>query len=185
MARTGYDDSLEKINNLVKGYYVDKKIPEEAYNTNLQALETQKAKYKKILDGADERVDEWIAKTEKVFNFAITAKERFEHGDLSIKNSILFNLGVNVVIKDRRVSIDIDKPLKIIQKAKPQMKSILDSLEPQGKPVSMEDVKILLSKNVKWGSLLDIFRTRFPNFNISTEQFQIFFQNFGLIPLSI
>lgn len=156
MARTGYDDSLEKINNLVKGYYVDKKIPEEAYNTNLQALEKQKAKYKKILDGADERIDEWIAKTEKVFNFANTAKERFEHGDLSIKNSILFNLGVNVVIKDRKVSIDIDKPLRIIQKAKPQMKSILDSLEPQGKPISIEDAKILLSKNVIWGSWRDL-----------------------------
>lgn len=154
LSQQGYNETVEKINDLVRAY-IDKKVPEDAYTTNLKELEKQRSKYKKLIDNTDERISEWIEKTEKVFNFAHDAKSEFERGDLSIKNSILFNLGTNIVIKDLKVSIEVGKPLKIIQKSKPEMVSILETLEPHGKPMSKEEAKILLSKNITWGRRWD------------------------------
>ncbi len=183
-AQKGYDEALEQIHNLVKGYSSGK-IPEEAYDSNLAEFNKSKAKYKKILDNTDERIAEWTEQAKKSFKFAHEAKQKFEDGDLTVKNDIFLNLGANIVIKDLHLSVDIDKPLLIIKKAKSKFEKLESTFSPVNTLNGGENIEILSSKKIMMGDLLDIFRTKFPHFNISLEQFKIFFQNFGIQPLVI
>ncbi len=166
MAEKGYDETVEQITELVKGY-VAKKIPEDAYNLALPDLEKQKDKYKKILDATDERIKEWTNKAERAFNFALTAKKRFDEGGLETKNEILRNLGTNVVIRDLQISLDVDAPLIVIQKAKPKFEQALRTLEPLKWSTDKEEMKILMLKNPIWGQLLDQFINRQIEFRIN------------------
>ncbi|MFH1544104.1 MAG: recombinase family protein [Patescibacteria group bacterium] len=150
MAQKGYDEAVEQITELVKGY-VAKRIPEDAYNATLPDLEKQKKKYKKILDTTDKRIKEWTNKAERAFNFALTAKKRFEKGDLETKNEILRNLGTNIVIKDLNISLEIDAPLIVIKKAKPKFEKAMQTLEPLKWSENKEEMKVLMSQNPIWG----------------------------------
>lgn len=51
---------------------------------------------------------------EQAFNFAKTARERFETGDDTVKREILAALGTNWTLKDTKVSVRIEEPLKHI-----------------------------------------------------------------------
>lgn len=150
MAQKGYDEAVEQITALVKGY-VSKKIPEDAYNIALPDLEKQKYKYKKILDATDEKIKEWTNKSERAFNFALTAKKRFDNGGLETKNEILRNLGTNVVIKDLQITLEIDAPLIVIKEAKPKFEKAMRTLEPMEWLTDKEEMKVLMSKNPIWG----------------------------------
>lgn len=155
VAQSGYDEAIEQIHNLVKGY-TSGRIPEEAYDSNLEDLEKQKKKYKKILDNTDEHIAEWAEQAKKSFKFAHEAKQKFEDGDLPVKNDILLNLGVNLVIKDLQLSVDIDKPLQIIMKARPKFEQAMQSLEPSDNVTSKEEMQVLLSKNLIMGGRWDL-----------------------------
>lgn len=76
---------------------------------------------------------------------------------MPIKNDILLNLGANIVIKDLQLSVDIDKPLLIIKKAKSEFEQAIQSLEPSDNVTSQGEVQVLLSKNPIMGQLLDSF----------------------------
>ncbi len=46
-----------------------------------------------------------------IFNFAETAKYRFENGTSEEKRKILSSLGSNLYLKDGKLCVDIEKPL--------------------------------------------------------------------------
>ena len=154
IARKGYDEAVAQINKLVKEYSSEK-VPEEAYQENLKDFMKSKKKCKKIIDNADERIAEWIDKSKKAFDFAHEAQKKFEKGGLATKNEILNNLGVNIIIKDLQVSLEIDKPLLIIKKARPKFDEAMKSLEPLKAHTSKEEMKVLLSKNPIMGGRWD------------------------------
>ncbi|MEI7579019.1 MAG: zinc ribbon domain-containing protein [bacterium] len=154
IAQKGYDETVCQIDDLVKKY-ISKKIPEHAYDTNLKDFTKQKRKYKKILDNTDERIIEWTKQAKKSFKFAYEAKQKFEDGDLPTKNTILLNLGANIVIKDLQLSVKIDKPLIIIKKKEPLFNRAMKSFEPLKSTTSKEEMLVLMSKSPimggQWG----------------------------------
>lgn len=154
IAQKGYDEAVKQITDLVKGY-VAKRIPEDAYDVTLHDLEKQKKKYKKLLDATDESIKDWTNKAEDAFNFALTAKKRFEKGELDTKNEILRNLGTNIVIEDLKVSIQVDAPLLVIKEAIPKFEEAMKTLEPLNWAEDKEEMKVLMSKNLIWGGRWD------------------------------
>jgi site-specific DNA recombinase len=129
IAQEGYNDSVNQINKLVKAY-AGGKVPEDAYLTTIKELQSEKDKFKLMLDTTDERIQEFVSKTEQNISFAKTAQKEFEAGDIQKKNSILNHLGANIVIKDLKVSIDIQEPLLIIKKGEQKFVNIQKELEP-------------------------------------------------------
>lgn len=119
----------------------------------------------------DERIKEWTNKAERAFNFALTAKKRFDEGGLETKNEILRNLGTNVVIRDLQISLDVDAPLIVIQKAKPKFEQALRTLEPLKWSTDKEEMKILMLKNPIWGSWLNLVRNFISSNNPSISNF--------------
>jgi len=55
---------------------------------------------------------------EKDFNFAATARKRFAESDLKTKRPIFTELGSNFLLKDGKVSLELDETLFAIQKGK-------------------------------------------------------------------
>jgi len=151
ISRGKYDEITQKIDELVKGW-LDKKVPEGAYKRNLELLEKDQSKYKSLLDNSHERTKEWIKKAENVFNFANDAKFVFEHGGLTEKNNILMNLGANIVIKDLKINLEIDKPLIILRESKPFLEKAIPRFEPEKSLVNKENMKVYMSQSTEWGS---------------------------------
>lgn len=92
--------------------------------------EKEKMRFWELLNDTDTRSNEWFKKMEKALNFAKDAKERFEKGTLEDKKEILSILGSNLSLKDKKLSIAIQKPLLLIKQVSPQVKEIHNWLEP-------------------------------------------------------
>jgi len=150
-AQEKYDLVVDQINELVKGY-VAKVIPENAYNTNLKELQKEQKKYKRILDNTDESIYEWTDNVRKAVHFSKTAKDRFGKAtDIHTKNDIMLGLGTNFVIKDKRVSLEIERPLIIVKEASDKFDEELQRLEPLKWMEDREEMKTSMAKNPVWG----------------------------------
>ena len=84
--------------------------------------------------------------SEKTFNFACYARYWFTKGDAKLKTQILGTLGKNLLLTDRRIVIDKEKPFFLIEKGMKDIKDLVTSLEPQkeigdiGKTLTLETV---------------------------------------------
>lgn len=145
-ARQRYDESLRKLDELVEGW-LDKKVPEDIYNRKLPEYEKEKKISKKILDGIDQHIDERIQKLDEVLRFAVKAQHEFEHGDDPKKKEIIAYLGSNLVLKDRKLTIEIKKPLRMVAKVSSQVKEAAKRFEPLEKAENTERFKAYLSKS--------------------------------------
>ena len=66
-------------------------------------------------------MERWFDTTERTFNFARNARYWFEHGTQEDKRIILDGLGSNIVLKDKMVQIELEKPLSRIEKGLAEM----------------------------------------------------------------
>ncbi len=88
-----------------------------------------------------EKINQWIETGDQMFTFIEKAREKFATGTPEVKRSILSTLGSNLVIKDKRISIDIEKsilPLRRISKDVNEIKKALEPLNTQEKQAQFE-----------------------------------------------
>lgn len=76
-----------------------------------------------------------------IFNFAETAKYRFENGTSEEKRKILSSLGSNLYLKDGKLCVDIEKPLLLIEEKSKEIKEIFKKLEPLKDKINREEVE--------------------------------------------
>ncbi|MFH1656836.1 MAG: zinc ribbon domain-containing protein, partial [Candidatus Nealsonbacteria bacterium] len=124
-----YEKCIKKIDTLID-MRASEEITEQEFINKKSELSKEKLKLQELLNDTDNRVDSWLNKTEECFNFARDAKKSFENGDLSKKKEILSALGSNLLLKDKILSISIEKPLFQIEKVAFQVKRINERLEP-------------------------------------------------------
>lgn len=85
---------------------------------------------KGLIDNSDKNIDDWLEKVEALLEFAETAKQRFVEGDLNIKKEVLAMLGSNLILEDNILRIETQKPLRVIQKAVPEINRLFKRFEP-------------------------------------------------------
>ena len=93
-------------------------------------MKKEKTKLEELLNDTGDRVNKWLEVAEKTFAFAEKAKERFENGTLEEKREILAALGSNLILKDKKLSISIQKPLLLLEGVAQEVKAIHRRLEP-------------------------------------------------------
>lgn len=125
-----YDEVVKWLDSLLD-MKLDRKISDEDYEKKKADLEHKKNYLKGFLDNIDSRIDEWFKKIEKDFDFAESARLKFETATLEEKRSILSSLSQNRIIKDGKITIELEEPLKLIGNALPEVKKITESPEPQ------------------------------------------------------
>ena len=126
-------------------------VTDEEYRAKKPSLERDKKDLKKLVDNTHDRQDEWIDIMEKAMDFAQTARVRFAEGDPHTKKEIIFNLGSNFVLYDRIVSLDMDSPLKLVERVAPEVKKVNKRLELSKKTVEQSEVEVLYSQNLIMG----------------------------------
>lgn len=124
-----YNKSVEKLSGLIDMRASGEISPEEFTKKQAQYF-AEKNEFKKLLDGSDNRVDQWNQTSNEMLTFIEQAQERFKNGTLQTKRSILSTLGSNLIIKDKKLSINIEKSLFPMKKISTEVKVIKKRLEP-------------------------------------------------------
>lgn len=124
-----YQNCVKKVDALIEMRMRDEITQEEFLNKKTELIK-EKSRLQELLEDTDNRVNKWLIKAEDVFNFARDAKKKFETGTLEEKRLILTSLGSNLLLKDKILSISIEKPLILVEKAAKEVKTIYDRLEP-------------------------------------------------------
>jgi len=127
--RKAYKKCVKKIDALIE-MRMEGEITQEEFLKKKKELIKEKARLQELLNDSDKRVTDWLEKAEKVFNFAKEAKEKFKNGTLEEKRMILACLGSNLLLKDKKLIISIEKPLILMEKASEEVKRLTQRLEP-------------------------------------------------------
>ncbi|HBW23302.1 MAG: hypothetical protein A2X28_06470 [Elusimicrobia bacterium GWA2_56_46] len=111
--RKAYDQCVQKLDKLLE-LRLSGEIDEDQFLAKKEELIKEKARLTELLRDSDNRVDAWLIQAEKALNFAQTARESFESGDDTVKREILAALGTNWTLKDGKLDVLIEEPLRHI-----------------------------------------------------------------------
>lgn len=155
-----YGDCVKRIDNLVKLKISPQNsgnelLTDEEFKAQKESLMTEKKELKEQLDSSDKRIDEWVELSEKTFEFACYARYWFENGDPDRKRQIFRDLGSNLILKDKIVHINLEKPLEWIDKIKREEETISPRFEPEKNGYSREQLEDYWSQNPTLLPLLD------------------------------
>ncbi len=120
----------------------------EQYAAKKEELLKEKQKYEGLIADTQGRMETWMQIAEDTFSFAETAQKRFKNGTLADKRQILSCLGSNLVLKDRKLQISVEKRFALFQDVAPQLKSLQTRLEPVG---SIGEMEAVTAQTKFWG----------------------------------
>ncbi len=133
-----YETSVQKIDALIDMRAAGE-ITEEEFTKKKTQLLAEKDRLQELLRDTDNRINNWLDYAEQNFSFAKTAPLRFENGDIETKREILTNIGSNLFLKEKKLSLDVEKPLLLIKQAAETAKALNKKLEPPKSVYSSTD----------------------------------------------
>lgn len=86
---------------------LDELLTPEEFRRQKDRLTAEQKRLKEKLGDIDQRAENWLEKIEKTFNFAKTARERFEAGTSEERRCIAIALGSSFVLKDCSLNIEL------------------------------------------------------------------------------
>ena len=136
----------DKIDSLID-MRASHEITAEEFQNRKSKLLKDKLRLEELLTDAGDNMEKRLERAEHFFNLARDASDTIQNGTLEARKKILADLGSNLTIKDRILSIDIEKPLLALKEVAKEVKTIHDRLEPTKKPRKQRDLENLYSKN--------------------------------------
>ena len=127
--RRKYHECVNKLDKFADMLLAERISP-EVYQSKEKELLRQKAGLKRLLDGDDKRIDEWLERLKHTLSFAQRAREEFANGDITKRRQILTMLGTEHILKDRNIIIQPEKPILVLQKVVSEDHRIRNTLEP-------------------------------------------------------
>ena len=125
-----YQDVLAKIDNLID-MRADKEITADEFKNRKAKLVDEQEKAKSLIDDTDERATEWFNHTEKYLAFSEDAYNKFKDGSLRTRKEMLFMLGSNLKLIDKKLFIILPDVLQSLEMASTEVKDIHSRFEPQ------------------------------------------------------
>ena len=125
-----YQEVLAKIDNLID-MRADKEITLDEFKNRKAKLVLEQEKMKSLIDSTNERVTEWFNHTEKYLTFSEDAFNKFENGSLRVRKEMLFMLGSNLTLIDKKLFIVLPDILKSLETASAEVMDIHSRFEPQ------------------------------------------------------
>jgi DNA invertase Pin-like site-specific DNA recombinase len=115
-----YKECLGRIDNLVRlktstANSDGSQLSDHEYGRQRFDLLKEKAALEELLQDTGHQVEQWLILTEKTFELACTARDRFAKGDHLTKKEILLAVGSNLVLKDKKLNIEAKKPFFILE----------------------------------------------------------------------
>jgi site-specific DNA recombinase len=124
-----YNACLAKIDGLTD-MRANLEIESEEFMRRRAPLLIEKKRLDDLFATTTKRVDAWMNTGDEMFTFIDQAVAKFNHGTLHDRRAILSALGSNLLVKDKTLSIDIEKCLFPITKVSKEVFEIKERLEP-------------------------------------------------------
>jgi len=130
-----YENIIKQVDSLLLKYTSPENtenqlITEEEYTRLRSVLLKEKNELETELNATGDKIEEWLELSERTFNFARYARTWFAQGDLETKRAIFACLGSHLILKDKKVFIQLKKPFNIIFEGLPKAQVELERLEP-------------------------------------------------------
>ena len=104
-------------------------ISDEEYTGKKAELSEELSQAKEKLEDTEHRAKNWLEVAEEGFNFAHTAKDLFNGGNLEDKRVVLSTLGSNFVLMDKNLALEIKKPFLVIAEGMQKIKKMPEWFE--------------------------------------------------------
>ena len=108
----------------------NQEITGEEFTQRRAELTEEKEKLEKQLNNTGQQVNKWLEIADNVFCFASAAKEKLETGEWQVRKQILGALGSDLVLKDKILSINLEKALWPLETISKELKKHPIRLEP-------------------------------------------------------
>ena len=122
-------------------------LTSEEYMSRKEKILAEKKQLDDQFRNNGERIDQWIETGDQMFMFIEKAREKFKNGTPEVKRAILSTLGSNLVIKDKKISIDIEKSILPLRRISNPVKAIKKRLEPLNTKEKQKDFEQSCSEN--------------------------------------
>ena len=134
--RKAYDNCLKKLNNLFQlkispANSDGSLLSDEEYGKQKAELLKEKTRLEEMFSDRNGNVEKWLEKGERIFNFARYARYWFAHGALKEKFEILKALGSNLILKDKKLQIELKIPFIVIGRVVKEVPSARYGFEPE------------------------------------------------------
>lgn len=147
--KKSYEETVKKIDALLD-LKLSKLISNEEFSEKRESLLEEKAKVQENLAKVDRHIDDWSELAAKTFDFASTAIDRFEKGDVEERKTILKAVGSHLILKNQKLTIQARTPFLKIQNALSEIKAS-ERLEPEERPDTTPQTGDLHPQYVVWG----------------------------------
>ncbi|MFH0912240.1 MAG: recombinase family protein [Patescibacteria group bacterium] len=144
-----YNACLQKIDNLID-MRASQLITDDEFQTKKQQLASEKERINELLGDTDNKVDNSITKFEGLLHLAESATYKFNSGTLEEKRELLACLGSNLYLIDKKLQVDIEKPLTLTEQLSSEIKNIEGWLEPTENSSRSELIGEKLTNSVFW-----------------------------------
>ncbi|MEI6843215.1 MAG: recombinase family protein [bacterium] len=108
----------------------------------------EKKQLDNLFGDTSKRVDRWLNTADEMLTFIEGAKYKFDTGTIETRRSILSTLGSDLILKDKILSIDIEKSLFPIKRVSKTLGKIKERLEPVKNGDKQRDFDRLCSQNL-------------------------------------
>ena len=124
-----YNAAVAKIDSLID-MRANGELAEEEFRAKKEIALKEKARLSEAIGDTDRRVDAWLQVGDEMLTFIEHAQRKFNTGTLETRKRILSTLGSNLIIKDKKLSINLDETLFPMTKCSGDIKAIKERLEP-------------------------------------------------------
>jgi len=146
-------DQLSKCENRIDRLvdsWLNQHVPQNVYEIKLSQLEKEKKKLSGlILEQVPPETK--LDKIEEVFSFAETVQDKFETGDKRTKRNIVMYLGSNLTLHNQMLSMEIQKPLKVLSEVSEEIRETVHRFEPVELSENKEGLLDYWNTCTEWG----------------------------------
>lgn len=157
-----HSDSMRRLDNLNQ-MRLRELISDEEYLGEKRKLLDEKIKLEESLNAKGSGLNKVHDLTVKTFRFAHEALERFENGTPEIRKAIMREIGSNFLLKDKKLSIDVEKPFQLIKKTLNALSPEIGRLQLSGNEMDIEQSALPRPQFLVWCRLVNDVRTFFED----------------------
>jgi predicted metal-binding protein len=149
-----YNKVLSKMDKLID-MNLDGRLSDEDFQSKRLAFEKERKELTRMIENLKTNAIQWKSRCESLFNFANKAIEAFKKGTLEDKRQILSAIGSNLILKDQKLEISLEKMHLLAKEVKEEIRVKLDEKS------RFEPVEVLVNKGLN-SSLDDVFSNLYP-----------------------
>lgn len=123
-----YNTSQTKLDRLTDAM-LENLISQEEYRVRKESLLLDQQRLKEKIRDTEQQGENWVDKVEQAFDFASTAQKRFQMGTDPEKRSIAISLGTKFILKDGRLSLELQKIWEKLSESAPSIQNNIVALE--------------------------------------------------------